>query len=257
MSDKTNVNLLNVEKINGLQTEAKLQAEVIGGLRQKVVSLEREAINEKKKITLTINKPQRDSWGDLRIQQASVQKVNVDEAGEIIAKHVNEDNEEQIALLKKQVKQKKAELETMEDHRNQLTKQHQRTIEGYREEYKEKTFQASKSLNESNTKLKHQVVDLKEELVKVRSDKTDAAVEQERKEEVGKLKARVKTLEREIKRLSTQGWIGKLKDRWSNRGARVEALKQQADERAAAPATPIRSTGPGLFGLHLPYPWNI
>lgn len=237
MSDtKLAINLANIEKINGLQNEIKLQHETIGSQRQKIIELEDKIKevknNSEKKIVIEETKPPvRNAWGELTPIRRIVYKANVEDAVKLMAEIVDKENESQLEKLKQDYKSLKGLYENLKDTEKERDKSRVREVEKIYEDYKEKVFQKEKSLSASNAKLKHAYEDLKEELEKVRKDKTDEILEKERKEEISKLKARIKTLEREVERLSTQGWLGKTWDRITNRKARVEALKQIEDEK--------------------------
>ena len=258
MSDKIpNVNLVNVEKINGLQNEAKLQAEVIGGLRQNISQLKERQAEDAKKVIIEERTQQRqyDPYGtpvgSTYLTSGKITKVNMEDAVELIAKHVNENNEAELKEITNKLDKANRQHDRLDAQLKDNAASHARSLDSMNSQYREKDYQNKKFYEEDNAKLKHRLEDVKKELDKTKKDKTDEKVEQERKEEVGKLKARVKGLEREVKRLSTQSWLGKVWDRISNRPARIEALKQRADEAAEAPI----KAGNGLGNpFHMVFP---
>jgi DNA repair exonuclease SbcCD ATPase subunit len=247
MSEKnTSQTIGQLERAHGLENEVKTQAEVIGGLRQVVSELRaRENDNSKRVIIEKIDRRYGPMHGGIAPVASKITKLNLEDAAELIAKHTNEATEAELESVRKELASSKRDVEKLKQDALDKKAVHLRSIESVERQAREDVYQAEKQIADANTKLKHTIQDLKEELVKVKSDKTNELVEKERKEELAKLKARIKSLEREVKRLSTQGWLGKVWDRISNRQARIEAEKQVAEEKT------------GLFnGIRLGFvPW--
>ena len=243
MSEKINSQSMGLlERTHGLENELKAKAEVIGTLKQQIFELKNnEKDNEKRVIIERIGRSYDSIYGGFATSTAKITKVNLEDAAELIAKHINKENETELKSAQKTLASSKREVEKLKQDILDKKAVHYRSIESIERQAREDIYQAEKALADSKTKLKHEIQDLKEELVKVKSDKTDELVEKERKEEITKLKARIKSLEREVTRLSTQGWLGKVWDRVSNREARIEAQKQVEEEKGNI------SPGTGLF----------
>lgn len=249
MSENNKVSMEHVERAHGLENEIKASRETIGALRQTIIGLERKIEDDKKRVTIVEETPGarvREPWGGSTVSMPSTHKirtVNMDEAVKLIAEKTNSKLETELKEAKAALKSKESHIADLEQSIEHIEAKKNRAIDTIEATYYEEKHQAEKSFADSNTKLKHQVQDLKEELVKVKADKTDEQLEKTRKEEVAKLKARIKTLEREVGRIANLSWFGRTWDRIANRDARVEALKQLEDEENSKSIT----TGRGLL----------
>lgn len=251
--NKTNPAILLIEQKHSLENRIADQQRIIGGLEQNISNLQSRLDEKQPKVIIEEGQPIRyNSCGELVRRGTKVIKLNMEEASELIAKHVNEENEVKLKETEKELAKLNRKLETAFQNEKSLISSHARAKNVIQDIYDERLYEAKQELKESNTNYKHQIEDLKKELKKVKEDKTDEQVEKRRQEEVSKLKARVKTLEREIKRLSTQGWLGKTWDRITNRKARVEAIKQVEEEKALAPIEAKEVSFSNPFRVSLP-----
>ena len=246
MSNKVAEAVANLERTNRFENEVKSQAEVIGALRQSNLDLRTQLLNDQKKVTITEQGQSvktLDCYGSVIYSPGkfTISKVNMEDAVDLIAEKVNENNESEVKQLKETLKSKERHVADLEQSINDITAQRNRQVNDIKANYKEQSFQDKKSFEDSNTKLKHKVQELQEELVKVKEDKTDEQLEKTRKQEVANLKARIETLEREMKRLLDLSWIQRWWDRITKRTANIEAQKQVAREEILADSVRINS----------------
>jgi len=230
MTEKTSgASIASIERAHGLEKQVTQQAEVIGALKQNITDLRMQLGEGIKKVIIEERKTT-NSWGGPQTV-SQITKLNMEDATDLIAKKINKDYETEAKELRREVARKERQLEDASESSKLRISSQMRDLSRLSGEHQEALYQNEKQWTGINADLKHKIHDLKEELVKVRGDKTDEIVEKQRKEEITKLKARIKSLEREVNRLSTQGWLGKTWDRISNRKARVEAIKQVEDEK--------------------------
>jgi len=226
--------VVNVDFIRMLETQNRGQAETIGALKENISNLKEQNENDKKVVTI-INKNKRNPvFYGAGYDEVQISKVNLEDAASLIAEKVNENNEVELKELKSSLKSKERELLEFNESTKDRKAETLRRTERAEADYIERTYQHKQEYAKSNTDLKHKVQDLKDEIVKIKSDKTDEQLEKTRRQEVTKLKNRITTLEREVNRLLSMSWISRTWDRIINRNALIEANKQVLAEKREA-----------------------
>ena len=234
--------VVSVDYLRLLETKNASQSETIGAHKETIRNLAHQLETDKKKVTIV----EEDRKGDnakgydyygTRVpgtKAITITKVNLEDAAELIANKTNEKTETELKETKSVLKDKERHIENIDESIKDIEAANMRKSENIQARYSEELFQARKEYKDQNSKYKHSIEDLKEELKKVKNEKTDEQLEKTRKQEVAKLKARIETLESEMNRLINLSWFNRVWDRITKRSAKIEAQKQiRTEERAA------------------------
>jgi chromosome segregation ATPase len=218
---------ISLDEYNKLNNEVNALRETKGALQTTITNLNSKVheLNEKQPVVKVIHftkewENEYDDWNDeikehQYLRQSKVEYVNLTEVESLARAKAKEElkdkleaSESATSSLKNELKYIRENLTTtqdqLSDHKkmiSKLDKQHKEDLDEKTELYNKNVESLKKAQKEDEKEYKDTIKDLKEEIQKVKDDKTQKDIENKRNQEIKDLKGRIKDLEGMIEEL--------------------------------------------------------
>ena len=147
------------------------------------------------------------------INLTEVERMAGDKA-KVVVEATIKDLEKQVEDLKSESKYRSSQLDDLSDKltekekaTSKLRAAHREALEDEKETYDKNIKKLKKAVDEDVKEYKETISDLKDEIKKIKDNKTDAEVEEKRNKEIKDLKGRIKDLEKTIEELGSMNFF--------------------------------------------------
>lgn len=235
---------VSVDRILGLQAELSAKDLVINSLHKEVGTLENQTsnlefqiselkgkINEKTPEVRVVNVTKKvNSWGDT-YNDTVVEYKNLSSVQDDIRKELEAKFKKDLETSEKTIKDLTKKLEVNKEDYDKSVKSMKSDYDDYRLELRLNSEEQDRIRKEKIIKKDLEIQKIREELEKVKNDKTDEQVAKQREEEIIKLKLRIKELEKAVKNFMDMNLFKRFWNSITNKAVRVAAEKEVIEKQ--------------------------
>lgn len=235
------------EVINALNREVGAKSEQLGILSKQL----EEAKSKQPEVRVVKVAQKRDSWGDpIRGTETEVLEYrNLSSIQDDIRKELEAKYKKDLESNEKTIKDLNKKLEDKSEDYARNVKRIESDYASYTQsnelDYKDKKLKLDKKLADKDLEIQK----IREELEKVKNDKTDEQVAKQREEEITKLKLRIKDLEKTVKEMMNMNFLKRFWNSITNKAVRVAAEKEVIEKQQEIDKIKGYSSSSGLLGM--------
>lgn len=220
--------LAKQEVINALNREVGTKNALVDSLNKQL----EEAKAKQPEIRVIKPSPKRNSWGDVVGETTEIVEYrNLSSIQDDIRKELEAKYKKDLESNEKTIKDLNKRLETLKDDQDRSIKVIESSYAKYTQdnqlEYEAKKLKLDKKLADKDLEIQK----IREELEKVKTDKTDEQVAKQREEEITKLKLRIKDLEKTVKEMMNMNFLKRFWNSITNKAVRVAAEKEVIEKQ--------------------------
>jgi hypothetical protein len=244
---------ISLDEYNKLVNEASTLRETKGALQTTIQNLQDQIqkLNEKQPVVKVIHytteqETHYDDWRDEVMdeeyrRQSRIEFINVDTATELAVTQAKAQVSNEIRDLKDDIRRLKGQLESSGDDYSKVYKQwmkaeqvNNENLAEKKEEYEKNLLKLKKASDEDAKNYKETIKELKEEIQKVKDNKTDIEIEEKRNKEIKDLKGRIKDLENTLVDLGKLNLVKRIFKLRTISAERLVAQKELLERENAA-----------------------
>jgi len=238
-----NTSIVSVDRVLGMQEEINSLNNQVSSLQRELGSEEehnqtlRNQIEELKskqpEVRIITSKPVSNRYGDT-YTESTIEYRNLSSVQDDIRKEIEAKYKKDLDKSEATIKSLNKDLESKQDfYHNEIKK-----IESRYENYSlgnRLSFEADKrALDEREIKKDLKIKELKEEIEKIKNDKTDEQLAKQREEEIKTLKDRIEELEASVANLTSTNIFKRIWNAILDKNARVAAQKELLKKKEKA-----------------------